>query len=284
MSKRSGIILAVLYTDCSAIRKQHSPSVPPLVCFANRRSIGQPQRVTGGAAVLSSDDVGKGRSGVNSKSHREPALGLYAGVDKGGRDWLNYRARVDRHGRGFPSRWQSTIREIASSNAVETQFVPTFPESLSDPLRSARNEVDGGLVTGKTQTGGKPIRHLVSGDSRFQTRRNCRFMLTRPLRLPVLLRETSSGSDAAMGIAFTYGSTCASQASSCQFEDNLTIKSERRFELLELVFLDGIANPATIRLHVDFSLPVRRAQARRTRYIGPPIPPSAASERSRTSE
>ena len=66
MSKRSGIILAFLYTDCSAIRKQHSPSVPPLVCFANRRSIGQPQRVTGGAAVLSSDDVEKGRSGATA--------------------------------------------------------------------------------------------------------------------------------------------------------------------------------------------------------------------------
>ena len=71
---------------------------------------------------------------------------------KGGSGRLNYRARAVPARSGFPSRWQSTIREIASSNAVETQFVPTFPESLSDPLGSARNEADGGLVTGKTQT------------------------------------------------------------------------------------------------------------------------------------
>jgi hypothetical protein len=42
---------------------------------------------------------------------------------------------------------------------VGTHFVPNFPESLSDPLGSARNEVDGDLVTGKTQTGGKPTQH-----------------------------------------------------------------------------------------------------------------------------
>jgi hypothetical protein len=241
MSKRSGIILAFLYTDCSAIRKQHSPSVPPLVCFANRWSIGQPQRVTGRAAALSSDYVGKGRSGAISRSHREPAWDRYAGVDRGGRDWLNYRARAVPARSRFPSRWQSTIREIASSNAVETQFVPTFPESLSDPPGSARNEADGGPVTGKYQTGGKPNRHYLLGDSRFQTRRTCRFRLIRPLRIPVLLREASAGSDAATGIAFTYGSTCASHASTCQFEDDSTIKSERCFEYIVLEYSYGIA-------------------------------------------
>ena len=151
MSKRSGIILAVLYTDCSAIRKQHSPSVSPLVCFANRRSNGRPQRLAGGAAVLSSDYVGKGRSGVNSRSHREPAWGRHAGVDKGGSGWLNYRARAVPPRSRFPSRWQSTIREPASSNAVQTQFVATFPESLSDPLGSMRNEADGDLPQENTR-------------------------------------------------------------------------------------------------------------------------------------
>lgn len=41
MSKRSGIILAVLYTECSALRKRHSPSVPPMVFATNKRSFSQ---------------------------------------------------------------------------------------------------------------------------------------------------------------------------------------------------------------------------------------------------
>jgi hypothetical protein len=60
--------------------------------------------------------------------------------------------------------------------------------------------------------------------------------------------------DAAAGIAFTDGSTRASQAISCQFDDDRTSKSERRFESWVPVFLDGIAKPETIRLHVDLYL------------------------------
>jgi hypothetical protein len=159
MSKRSGIILAVLYTDCSAIRKQHSPSVSPLVCFANRRSNGRPQRLAGGAAVLSSDYVGKGRSGVNSRSHREPAWGRYAGIDRGGHDWLNYRARagigtvgvllkvaIDDPRACLIQCGANTVRGDLSGKLVR-----------STGVNAKRSRWRSG--TGKYQTDGKPTRH-----------------------------------------------------------------------------------------------------------------------------
>jgi hypothetical protein len=102
--------------------------------------------------------------------------------------------------------------------------------------------------------------------------------------IPILLRETSSGSDAATGIAFTYGSTCASQASSCQFEDNPAIKSERRFKFLVVMFVDWIASPATIKLQVDLRSPIRWSVIKPLGCIGPSMPLSAALERSRPTE